>query len=287
MWGLIYPFVEQTALYEIFDRSYQADWGRLVTFEGFWGRPEITQEIKQSFGSVAIYKCPTKRSGIALTPDPMVPSTDKPGPQGDYAYVVSVRYISASASFGWWNHGSSPTAANLSYVASPFQISLLTPGTGGGKLEGAYFPRVTFASVSDGLSNQLFVGEKHIPIGRLGVCNGFEFDTTAKNQPNSGDCSYLMTGVWKSPASGRNISSYDDQNGVPPYTPLQHPIARANDFQDDNSNPIRTYGFGSYHPGVCPFLLGDGAVHMFPVATTFSILEAYSMMDDGFVVALP
>ena len=289
MWGLIYPYIEQLALFEIIQRNYDPAWGPLVTFNGFWNHAQVTQEMRNSLGSVPIYKCPSKRSGgVAITND-----AGKPGPQGDYAYVVSVRQISSSSSLGWWDHGTgswggtrNPYAGlldRLQYVASPFQVAQSQSGTWE---DGSYSPKLTFGSISDGLSNQIFIGEKHIPLGRVGVCNGLEVGP-ALNQPNSGDCSYLMTGVWKSPSSGRNISSYDDHNGSPAYTPLQHPIARAGDFKEDEFNPIRSYGFGSYHSGVCPFLLGDGSVHTFSVTTAFSILEAYSIMNDGKAVSLP
>ncbi len=292
MWGLIYPYIEQAALFEIIQKNYDPGWGPLVTFDGFWNG-KITDEEKKSLGSVPIYKCPSKRSGGSAYTTDQTAAGNKPGPQGDYAYVVSVRRIGDSDSLGWWDHGYGSKGngdpygwlvPKLSYVASPFQVA---PSASGRWQDGSYSPKLTFASVSDGLSNQIFIGEKHIPLGRVGICNETTTGGAAANQPNSGDCSYLMTGVWKSPSSGRNISSYDDHNGSPAYTPLQHSIARANDFRDDDSNPIRTYGFGSYHTGVCPFLLGDGSVHNFSSTTQFSVLEAYSIMNDGNTVTLP
>ena len=291
MWGLLYPYIEQAPLFEIIERNYNPGWGPLVTFNEFWNHSTVTQEMRNSLGSVPIYKCPSKRSsGIAITDN----TGDKPGPQGDYAYVVSVRQVSSSETFGWWEHGyGSPapprnpyswiTEARLSYVASPFQVARSSTGNWE---DGSYTPKLTFGSISDGLTNQIFVGEKHIPLGRVGRCDSTEVGP-ALNQPNSGDCSYLMTGVWKSPASGRNISSYDDGNGSPPYTPLQHPIARGGDFKEDEFNPIRSYGFGSYHTGVCPFMMGDGSIQMISSTATFNVLEALSIMNDGLSVTIP
>ena len=291
MWGLLYPYIEQQALFEIIQKSYDPNWGPLVTFDGFWNHTEVTQEMKNSLGSVPIYKCPSKRSGgIALA---NTGAGDKPGPQGDYAYVVSARRMSTAESAEWWNHGTGSRGngdpygwiyAKLPYYAGPFQVA---DSQSGRWQDGSYAPRLTFGSVSDGLSNQIFIGEKHIPLGRVGICNDANTGAPGYNQMNSGDCSYLMTGVWKAGASGRNVSSFDDHNGIPPYTPLQFPIARAGDFRENEASPLRSYGFGSYHTGVCPFLLGDGSVHAFSVTTTFSILEAYSMMNDGMSVSLP
>ena len=282
MWGLLYPYIEQQALYEIITTTSR--YGAFVVWPDWWHN-EITEATRTSLGSVSIYKCPSKRSGEAHTNSPTTgvgygyyPGA---GPQGDYAYVYASRPNVANP-IGWWDHGQGsqpgPFGADLvnrilSQVASPFQISPPKPDDAWSSLA----PRLTFASVADGLSNQIFIGEKHIPLGRLGLCN----DEGGDPFTNSGDCSYLMTGVWKSPSSGRNVSSMAGVN------PLQHSIARSGDFKGPEHNPIFSYGFGSYHTGICPFLLGDGSVHAFSATTAFSILEAYSMMDDGRAVSLP
>jgi len=289
LFGFLYPYIEQTSLFDIVQKSYDPGWGPFVTFHTWWNE-RLTAEERTSLGSVPIYKCPTKRSsGVAFVYEPSNTGLDKPGPQGDYAYVVSVREASGADNLGWWSHGagSGPQYADidrkLPLVASPFQVARSASGVW---QDGSMKLQVTFASVADGLSNQLFVGEKHIPLGRVGVCNATE-EGPVLNQPNSGDCSYLLTGTWKAPSSGRNISSFDDSNGSPPYSPLQHTIARAGDFKEDNFNPIRSYGFGSYHTGVCPFLLGDGSIQMVSDTTPFRILEALSMIEDGVSVSLP
>jgi prepilin-type N-terminal cleavage/methylation domain-containing protein len=289
MWGLIYPYIEQTALFDLIVISYEADWGPLVTFNGFWNHSRITQENRNSLGSVPIYKCPSKRTGGKAIAE----NGEWCGPQGDYAYVVSVRKISDNDSLGWWDHGQGSKGngdpygnlpAKQTYVVSPFQVA---PSLSGRWQDGSYTPKLTFASVSDGLTNQLFIGEKHIPMGRVGRCESNDTGPPGYNRPNSGDCSYLMTGVWKSPSSGRNISSYDDMNGSPAYTPLQFPIARSGDFKEDEYNPVRSYGFGSYHAGVCPFVIGDASVRMLSATMQFSVLEALSIMNDGVSVSLP
>ena len=290
LFGFLYPYIEQAALFEIIEKSYDPGWGNYVTWHNMWV-DKLTTEQRNALGSVSAYKCPTKRSPeIAIVFDASK-AEQKQGPQGDYAYVVSVRGATANAgdNLGWWDHGSGSGTQyagierRLNLVASPFQVARSKSGVW---QDGSMTLKLTFGSVVDGLTNQLFVGEKHIPLGRVGKCDSVE-EGPAKNQPNSGDCSYLMTGVWKSPSSGRNISSFDDGNGSPPYTPLQHPIARSGDFKEDNFNPIRTYGFGSYHTGVCPFAMGDGSVQMISSTATFNVLEALSIMDDGLAVSLP
>jgi hypothetical protein len=66
------------------------------------------------------------------------------------------------------------------------------------------------------------------------------------------------------------------------------PLSRAKDFDDDDSKgPQYHYGFGSWHPGICTFLLGDGSVRSISSDTTFSIIRALSRVSDGESVAVP
>ena len=289
LFGFLFPYIEQAALFEIIEKSYEPGWGNYVTWHNMWC-DYLTTEQRNGLGSVSAYKCPSKRSsGIAIVYDP-TKAEQRQGPQGDYAYVVSVRGATADGAdnLGWWDHGTTSGPADLerrlSLVASPFQVARSTSGVW---MDGSMTLKVSFGSVSDGLSNQIFVGEKHIPLGRVGRCDATVDTSTGHNQPNSGDCSYLITGVWRSPSSGRNVSSFDDMNGLPPFTPLQFPIARAGDYKEDDFNPVRSYGFGSYHTGVCPFVFGDGSVQMISSTCPFNILEALSMMNDGVSVSIP
>ena len=279
MWGLIYPYIEQAPLYEIITVDYGRkffnswDWGPLVTNNGFWDC--LTQEEKNALGSVSIYKCPSKRGGVAITSE----ADEYQGPLGDYGFVVSTRYGDpngepwVTAPLPWW-HYCRWDLGNGKLVASPFQVA---PPIGGWPWNGSFTPKVTFASVTDGLSNQFFIGEKHIPIGPRGIgkCGNWE----------GFDCNYLVAD-WNSPSCSRVISGNVDAGWSPDYYLVQTTISRAGDWKD-GGDPFQNYGFGSYHTGVCPFMFGDGSVQAVSATTPFSILEPLSMMNDGIPVSLP
>lgn len=69
-------------------------------------------------------------------------------------------------------------------------------------------------------------------------------------------------------------------------------ICRPNDYADDlnhngSHSPLRKMAFGSWHPGISQFLLGDGSVRGVSVTTDTPILSAYALVDDGEAVSLP
>ena len=47
------------------------------------------------------------------------------------------------------------------------------------------------------------------------------------------------------------------------------------------------YSFGSYHPGVCIFLLGDCSVHNFSVTTPDRIMSMWADVSYGGSVSVP
>ena len=290
-WGFIYPFMEQAALHDIIVQRCAAtrrpQYDTLMTNREFW--EDLTSEERRGFGSVAYMKCPTRRGGVAATalsgtvPNGIGSGGGTSGPQGDYAIVFS------SVRTGWWIHSwSFPAAApnNEWYTISltaggPFRAA---EGTGA-DWSGKWRPRDSFSRVSDGLSNQLFVGEKHIPLSRLGQC-GNTLDSTGTAYVKQDDCSYLVTGEW-AVNTGRAIVSNYESSDAPVSGLIEYPLSRPNDFSDDDSkSAIYHYGFGSWHPGVSQFVLGDGSVRSFSTTTSVSaILRPLSLVNDGVAIA--
>ena len=57
--------------------------------------------------------------------------------------------------------------------------------------------------------------------------------------------------------------------------------------QEGNSFRWSEAQFGSVHPGVVNFLLGDGAVRSLPITTPPGILARLGTVNDGNTVTLP
>ena len=140
-------------------------------------------------------------------------------------------------------------------------------------------PRDTFSRVVDGLSNQIVIGEKHIPIDGLNVCN-----TTAPSTNNWSqchDCSYLCaaasTGcgyVWRCVANAWN----DAQT---PISHLANGIDGPYDHLAANNHASINCGLGSWHASGANFLRADGSVAFMSSTTTQVILGRLATVDDG------
>ena len=289
-WAIIYPYIEQQSLYNLIGEKRYANMPD-VTFNPWW-RDNLTDAERTSFGSVPIYRCPSRRGGGSATtggtadlslPDLGGFALDN-GPRTDYAVVFTLNRFDSSPGVRYWTEhhvASDPNATGQwTLQAGPFRVSNYSMGTPASWQTTSWSPRDTFARMADGTSNQFCVGEKHFPPGRLEQCNGTGSGSTGAN---TGDCSYLTTGAWKSPSIGRAFSAFtaDGTN----FT--MHSLALPANHKGDDQNPVYTYGFGSIHTGVCQFAMGDGSVQAVSVTTPFEILDAFANASDGKAVALP
>ncbi len=109
----------------------------------------------------------------------------------------------------------------------------------------SYRSYTKIATILDGTSNTILIGEKHVPLNKFGT---------------SGDGS-----IYNGDPGNRNMS----RSGGPSY-----PIA---------AGPTSGYigQFGSYHPGICQFVFCDGSVRAFPVSINATMLGYFAARDDG------
>ena len=290
--GMLYPFIEQAALYDFLvghglGNNLTTAWWKGGTTAAVIGNHKVSmnEEMRRAFGSVAIMKCPARRGSVAYVPGNLAAETySRQGPQTDYAFVIAIRndtsfksndfpqsWLTITGEMVTANGGSSQPAVNGPAMhAGPFRLTLR--GT-----DDSYTltPRDTFARITDGLSNQFFVGEKHIPEGLLGNCFG------TNNSDRAHDCSYLTAFTNNTGAMGR---AFHRLCGLP-----REWVALARGPQDRNDASPETVraGFGSWHPGIALFLMGDGAVRPFMVTTPVeTILFPLSHVDDGANVTL-
>lgn len=316
--GILYPYIEQQGLYDDLRQTTLSPGGIGNKRDGGWWNA-LPQETKNSFGSVSIYRCPSRRgSGPLIT----VISTDnghaRPGPMTDYAAVLisdqtkKTVFSPATQNDGsFWNlgnHRDTDIDRMVNLPVGPFRTAKLATkpadttdtGTGATAAErGSWLPRDTFQRIKDGMTHQFLFGEKHIPFDALGKCeqSGTTFHLT-------GDCGYLSNGAFRTSTWGRCfITGFEGSylrgplRAGNPGSPASQATALSLAFPNDPpmttpsggvNAPLWQYGFGSYHPGICHFVLGDGSV--LGVSCTipvFPILMSYAIVNDGEVCEIP
>ena len=194
---------------------------------------------------VSLYFCPSRRainSGKILStagdvdddglPPPVVPGKHYPGALGDYGVCIGTDN----------NDGVDPPAPGLQYNGA-FRARWSETGKD--------LSVVRFGSITDGTSNTIFVGEKHVPLNKFGV-GGIA---------GGGDCC-LYNGDYVMCSARSAGTTY----------PLATSITSA------------ALVFGSYHPGVCQFVMGDAGVRSIQTGIDPVILGYLANIADGQVI---
>ena len=285
---LLFPFVEQTPIYEMliasdrfnnFNNQFNAD---------AWTNPtstrRLTDEERKQLFSIPNYRCPTRRApgkedGVYEADKTSGDPSSRMGPNGDYTIVVYVNEEEAaeqwtSATYVFWRttwgnptgaHGTGPAGYRYDLMRSAMRTAARSGEAYGTVNWANWIPRDTFARITDGLSNTIFFGEKHIAADNFGKC------TTATVAAENGyvqDCPYSHS------AAGSDGDAWPWQglcNGNTCYALARSP-------QDYRVSNIYQISYGSWHPGVVNFLLGDGAVVSINNTTPVGTHAAKSIM---------
>ncbi len=223
---LTLPYLEQENFYQKWDLT-----------RWYYVHPQALRETQ-----LKIHYCPSRRDFMKSRNNQDQPDTTgwsgtgqgHPGALGDYA---------CSAGHDLVNY-------NTHEATGAFIIADYTYGPGPNpSVMAKWRPRLRFASIRDGLSNTIFLGEKHVPQSQYGMVA----------------------------AGDGSIYNGDHPQVVYRVAGPANTLARS---------PAATYAtqFGSSHPGVCQFLMGDGSVRALAVETSGTVLAALATRQRGEVV---
>ena len=242
------PFIEQGNLY-----TQMGD----ISVDIRSGTPFTVLQTDQAC-SIQGFLCPSRRVGIAKSQANN--NSGGRGPSSDYAVVVAPGTPAAMTTF-WQHYKQSQAAAQRGMLAPTRNYnSANTPN-----YNWIAQCNVTFSSVTDGLSNTLCIGEKCLRTGELTRCCG-----GSVNEGADGGVFY-DEGNWGEYDIGRNI-----------YWPMCN--GPSPNIAPNNGNASANFGFGSWHPGISQFVLGDGAVRQVTNTISQATLNALGQRDDGVAV---
>jgi prepilin-type N-terminal cleavage/methylation domain-containing protein/prepilin-type processing-associated H-X9-DG protein len=218
---LVLPYIEQGPLYALYATPIPMEDGGTYPLNPASGLNDLNRPEFQATGAlsarVPIFYCPSRRnpnSPDALSMNGGAAYDNEQGACGDYGAVLGDDA---------WNTGA--FWANTKYATG-----------------------IPFEQITDGLSNTLLLGEKHVPLGSFGVV------------PND-FCIY----------AAKDASTVGRRAG--PSFPLA--LAPTDAYQGQ---------FGSWHPGVVQFVFCDGSVHRLSTDTPGTILGYLANRADGQVV---
>lgn len=296
-WGLIYPFVERQALYDKLNEGSGVKEGFDRVPGHYWWRSVLGEDERKGFGSVSFYRCPSRRGGGPLFANETTMS--HPGPQTDYSIFSSWRCSASGASAG--------EIRLLDYAAyhrdyikdhnGPFRVANIVAGPPGSYQVVSWEVVDTFSWWSDGLSNQIVAGEKHIPAYSLGKCYAENYTAGTQETKWHLDCTYLAAIGSDGGQSRADLAAHafvdsivrDNNPSADTYT--GRPIARSdNDLSlisqrmwIDHAAPT----LGSAHPEVLNILIGDGSVRGIPKIINVDVVARLAVVNDGKAISLP
>ena len=286
-WVLILPYMEQMAYYDTV-KTKTNDFEDVMNNPNFWN--PLTQPEKDMLSSWGHFQCPSRRGKSSLAMNQTENHANNQGgmygPQGDFAFVQGRN----AANWAGWMGNYNYDEQNVDDVArhrGPFRAARWQ-----GSTARTWTPRDNMGHWSDGASNQIVVGEKHVHTQVLGQCGNPD---QALGRFGVTDCSMLVTGDWNTPAATRSFHGYfarsADHGTVPgPYG------------GEDNAEQPH---WGSAHSSVVNFLIGDGAVRSISVtvpagplyvsdgefdkgtAPSQSIIARLGHVSDGDSVSIP
>ena len=227
---VLMPYLEQGHLYEQVNVKKQYY--------------QLSDEAIQQ--QVSFYLCPTRRSPpqLSVNGDGRGPVSHRPGALADYAMASGDGFYDP-----WYTApgNGTATARVAKFTRSGYAPVNLVIET--------WKPQRFFKDITDGLSNTIFLGEKHVPPDHYG-------------ESAYGDNSYL---------NGDSIHNYSRLAG--PNIPL---ITLDQEYEFPQS--VLQNAFGSSHDDIVHFAFGDGSARALKTSVNSQVLGYLMTIADGVVI---
>jgi hypothetical protein len=222
MWStLLLPYIEQQSLYSMWDIKIQ-----------------VSRQSPQAYQQqIKTYWCPSRLKQVLSVNDFKNPG----GGIGDYAACS----------------GTLPGVKNDNADGASVPADPVFARSGSFTIVDKFRPKIRLANITDGTSNTIFWGEKHIrPVSLRG-----------KNEDRS-----IFGGQNN---SNRRVAGIQ-QNATANHWVLQPP---------KGDSAVANRCFGGPHPGVCVFVMGDGSVRKLNLNIDINTLTALATRMRGETIA--
>jgi hypothetical protein len=211
---LLLPYIEQDNIY----KTYQSTISGVSKTDGMNNHTSTDASmVAARQASVKIFLCPTRHSPGSLSP--VATGSTVTGQPSDYAACIG-------------DTGTVPTTGVFTLVNSNHMTT-----------------QTKFGDITDGTSNTVMIGEKHIQLGMI-------------NNPIQDGLIY----------SGGETQTYSRRAGP------SNPLAINNTVAINNQ-------FGSWHTGICPFVFADGSVRGLKTSVAGTTLGLLANRNDGQVIS--
>ena len=236
-----------------------------------------SHEMKKSM-TLSVYTCPTRRGSVSAYQEGR---HDQAGAKTDYVCLTAKdNFSSAWERYYCVYDGNTDQRAPKTFVG-PFKLPTLTMNSNGNQGDPGHWGYITdwsysrsFSWWSDGSSNQLCLGEKHVP---------------AQFYEDLGWPQVTWDGIY-------TVAYTNPAGGLMTRIVCDNPNLFARGPKDDVSTAPTSGGsperegaqqLGSGHPGVVNFLIGDGGVRSVSITTLPRLLAQLTVVNDGTAVSLP
>jgi prepilin-type N-terminal cleavage/methylation domain-containing protein len=243
---------------------------------------------RRQTGNVPIVKCPSRRSGMQIVGEGSAAANSTAnygGPLADYATIL--RYRSGDAetfadvllALSNAVAGTSATWQVSSNFRIPFTVARSDGLTSGpASISDRAYKNYTLATKiaawQDGTTNQLILGEKHIPATELKNEGG----TATASTLGKWDGSYLFI-------------SENSPNHVARFIHAHHDGSAGDEFglvqKKEETGNFADWGLGSNHSGIVNFCIGDGSVRSISLTVSPILLAYLADINDGHSTSLP
>jgi hypothetical protein len=244
-----------------------------------------------SIGNVPIVKCPSRRSGNQIVGEGTAAngsSANYGGPLADYATIFRYRdsdadtFTDVITALTTALAGTSATSWKIrdAKFRIPFTAAIseglpdgAAPLTNDARYRN-YSLATKMSAWADGTTNQLILGEKHVPSTELKNTGG----TATASGLGKWDGSYLFISPNSPNHVCRIIHAPNDGSGTNTFGLVQ---------KKEETGNYADLGFGSSHNGVVNFCIGDSSVRGIAITVSPTILAYLADIDDGHSATLP